>query len=365
MSSSRSRDRGRGAGAGGRGGRTCYRCGGEGHIVRDCHGSAFHTDLGGGSGSGGGNRGESVDPSENPSLEPTATVRGRGESKFYEGEEQEQEQDTFARQEVRPPPPLNDESFITATEPLLDWAQPAEEESSTRPAEIAAHWKQPHPHPHPHPQWRQPKDEAFVAEITETPNWEQPHAQRERKGAVAASSSSAPTPHLGGLAASTALSKEEHSTRFDLPPQQNLPPSFSFSHTPNPISTSEPLTTTTDFPTTNHFPSSPRTLTTTPFPIMTTTPHHLGDKQAIVFVSPKEGYENLRQRLKRVFALDDDNDVVEIRLGIKWRTDDRWFPERTLLDEGNFEGAVALVGRRWGGDVLVVFRGVEVVGGRG
>lgn len=69
-----------------------------------------------------------------------------------------------------------------------------------------------------------------------------------------------------------------------------------------------------------------------------------------MFVWPKEGYQNLRHRLVKVFDLDMDE------LAVKWRNDDPWFPERTYLDEANFEGAVALLGKRLGGDMVLVSR---------
>ncbi|KAA6412764.1 MAG: hypothetical protein FRX48_03756 [Lasallia pustulata] len=122
MSSSPSGDRGHGRG---RGGRTCHRCGGEGHIARYCRQKVdirrpSRTELG----SGGD---ESVDPTK--SSEPLA-ARGRGESKYYKGEDPDPEPSP----QKEAPKPSPHEPSLPAPE-TLNRDQPTAAEPSTNPSE--------------------------------------------------------------------------------------------------------------------------------------------------------------------------------------------------------------------------------------
>lgn len=288
--------------------------------------------------------GEPVEPTESQSPKPPK-VRGRGERKYYEGDEQKQ--DSFARQSERQPP--KDDPSVDANE-TLDWGQPREGESSTK-ASQTLDWDQPRHdssvsanEPSDSAQsrdsfvtanetsdWTPPNDEAL--------NWEQPHEQRAGK-ASATASSIASALHRGDLASST--------------PQSN----------PHRLRSFQPQSHQKDRPNLLEVPiSNPAIANTAPhlgqsgdsgfirFSVMVSTSADLGDQREVVFVWPKEGYQNLRHRLGKVFDLD-----MEIGLAVKWRNDDPWFPERTYLDEGNFEGAVALLGKRLGGDMIVAFR---------
>lgn len=346
MSTSRSRDRGRG---GGRGGITCYRCGGEGYISRDCAqkkdvGGPSHIDLGGGSG-------DPVDLTASPSPE-RPKVRGRGEKKYYEGEEREQ--DSFARQEVRQSP--RDKLPVEANE-TLNWAQSRENEQSASAGETL-NWGQPKDEPSKRANetssWDQtvqdtsnwaPPEHGPSANADEALNWKQPYVQQGKKGTTTASS----TTRSGGPPFNTLRSKPGHLRGFQPQPQpqphQSKPqPHAAFSDSPNPTAAPHDPTS---------FLGQSGDVGFIQVPIMVSTTEELGNQRMVVFVCPKEGYTRLRYRLERIFGLD-----VEIALGVRWRrTGDEAFPEGMWLDEGNFEGVMALVGKRGGGDVIVVVPG--------
>lgn len=334
MSTSSSRDRG------GTGGKACHRCGEEGHSFRQCpqkadSGGPSRTDISGG---------KPVDPTESLSPKPPQ-VRGRGEKKYYEGDEQKHA--SFARQEVRQSPKGDPPMEASET---LNWGQPKEGESATKASETS-NWDQPKHdssvsanEPSNSAQskdsfvtasetfdWTQPNDEAS--------NWEQPYEQRAGKvNATAASISTAL--HRGDLASSPPQSKQNRLRSPQPRSHQKTRPDL--------LETS--VSTPTIANTTPHLGQSGDSGFIR-FAVMVSTPADLGDQREVVFVWPKEGYKNLRHRLGKVFDLD-----MEIGLAVKWGNDDPLFPDRTYLDEGNFEGVMALVGRRLGGDIIVVFR---------